>query len=57
MANRTLYFRELRGSWKLLVIFAGVLTMYITMIIWMYDPKMAEAMEQFEQLMPDLRIA
>ena len=57
MVNRTLYFRELRGSWKLLVIFAGVLTMYITMIIWMYDPKMAEAMEQFEQLMPELMAA
>jgi len=52
--NMTLYKRELKGSWKLLVIFAAVLTMYIVMIIGMFDPKMADMLDQFTKVMPDL---
>ena len=52
--NLTLYRKELKGSWKLLVIFAAILTMYISMIISMYDPQMADALKQFEELMPEL---
>ncbi len=52
--NATLYKRELKGSWKLFAIFAAVLTMYIVMIIGMFDPKMAEMLDQFTKVMPDL---
>lgn len=55
--NLALYRRELKGSWKLLVILAAVLTMYITIIIGMYDPDMAGALKQFETLMPELMAA
>lgn len=55
--NLTLYRKELKGSWKLLVIFAAILTMYISMIISMYDPEMADALKQFEELMPELMAA
>ena len=52
--SSALYRKEMKGSAKLLVIFAAVLSLYICMIISMYDPKMAQALEQFEQMMPNL---
>ena len=55
--NKTLYRRELKKSWRLLVIFAAVLTMYIVMIVSMYDPKMAQAIDKFQELMPELMAA
>lgn len=57
MINLTLYKKELKSSWKLLVIIAGVLTLYITMIIGMFDPEMADALKQFEELMPEVMAA
>lgn len=35
--NKALFAREWKSSWKLLILFAAVLSMYISMIIWMYD--------------------
>lgn len=55
--NFTLYKLECRRSIKILVIFAAILSMYISMIIWMYDPQMAGAIRQFESLMPELMSA
>ncbi|MCI6639957.1 MAG: ABC transporter permease [Pygmaiobacter massiliensis] len=55
--SSALYRKEMKGSAKLLVIFAAVLSLYICMIISMYDPKMAQALEQFEQMMPNLMAA
>ena len=40
MLNMTLYKREMKGSLKLLLIFGAVLTLYISIIIRMYDPEM-----------------
>ena len=45
--NKTLYRRELKKPWRLLVIFAAVLTMYIVMIVSMYDPEMAQAIDYY----------
>lgn len=55
--NITLYIQEMKRSWKLLLIFAAVLTMYISMIIGMFDPEMASAIKEFEKVMPDLMAA
>lgn len=35
--NFPLYQKEMKGSWKLLVIFAGILSMYICVIVSMFD--------------------
>ena len=37
----------------MLVIFTGILTMYISMIISMYDPAVEDALKQLEELMPE----
>lgn len=55
--NVALYQKELKGSLKLLFLFGAVLTMYIVMIISMYDPELSEALKQFEKTMPDLMAA
>lgn len=54
MINFTLYKRGIQGSWKLLVIFALILTMYFTIIISMFDPEIGSALIEFEKAMPEL---
>ena len=55
--NFALYKKEIKGSFKILLIFAGMLTMYIVMIVSMYDPELSDALKQFEELMPELMSA
>ncbi|MGN0436032.1 MAG: ABC transporter permease [Wujia sp.] len=57
MLNLTLYKREMKGSVKLLVIFGAIITMYVTMIINMFDPKMIETFDKFTEMMPELMAA
>ena len=57
MLNAALFRREMKNSWKLLALFAAILTLYITMIIRMFDPDMAEILQQFQKAMPDLMAA
>lgn len=57
MISGVLYWREMKNSLKMLVIFAAILSMYISMIISMYDPEKADVLKQFEQMMPELMAA
>ena len=57
MINLTLYKREMKNSLKLLVIFAAVLTLYISIIIVMYDPEMMEILDSFAKAMPEIMAA
>lgn len=54
MINWTLYKRGMQGSWKMLVIFAALLTMYFTIIISMFDPALGSALDEFTKAMPEL---
>ncbi len=54
MISKPLYAQELRGIWKLLAIFAAVLTMYFTIIVWMFSPEMGTSLKAFEEMMPQL---
>ena len=57
MMNTTLYKHEMKGSVKLLALLAVVITMYVSIIISMYDPKTMEMLEGFAKLMPELMAA
>jgi ABC-2 type transport system permease protein len=46
MLNLALYKREMKGSWKMLLIFAAVLTLYTTIVISMYDPEMMDMLDE-----------
>ncbi|MFA9466984.1 MAG: ABC transporter permease subunit [Velocimicrobium sp.] len=52
--NVTLLKREIKANYKLLLIFMAVLTLYGSMIISMFDPKLGESLEQMAQTMPQL---
>lgn len=57
MINWTLYKRELKGSIKLLAIFAAVITMYVSIILNMYRPEMMATLDGFAEVMPQLMAA
>ena len=57
MINSTLYLREMKKSVKMLIIFGAVITMYVTIIIGMYDPEMMKMLDGFAEMMPELMAA
>ncbi len=57
MINTALYKREMKGSIKLLIIFGAVITMYVSIIITMYDPQMMKMLDGFAEAMPELMAA
>ncbi len=46
--------RETKANYKLLLIFMGVLTLYASMIIAMFDPKLGESLALMAESMPQL---
>lgn len=54
MMNLTLYKREWKANWVMLVIFMGVLTMYATMIVSMFDPEMGDSLKVMAESMPEV---
>ena len=57
MINMTLYKREMKGSIRLMIIFCAIITMYISVIISMYDPEMTKTLESFMEIMPEMMAA
>lgn len=54
MINKTLFAREWKANYKLLLIFLAVLTMYISIIVSMFNPKLGSALEEFTKAMPEM---
>lgn len=52
--NLTLYKKEWKSNWILLIIFAAVLTVYATMIVAMFDPKMGDSLKVMADSMPEI---
>lgn len=57
MINMALYKREMKGSVKPLLIFGAVITMYVSIIISMYDPEMMKTLDSFTEVMPEIMAA
>ena len=57
MINIALYKREMKGSIKLLIIFAAIITLYVSVIIYMYDPQMMKMLDSFVEVMPEVMVA
>ncbi len=57
MINMALYKREMKGSIKLLIVFSAIITMYVTIIINMYDPQMMKTLDNFVEVMPEVMSA
>lgn len=54
MFNMPLFKLEWKSNYKILIIFCLILTMYITIMIGMYDPKLGNALETFSKSMPEI---
>ena len=54
MMSMALYKREMKGSIKLLIIFSAIITMYVSIIISMYDPELMKTLDSFVEVMPEL---
>lgn len=52
--NGTLFKKEIKSNWLLLVIFLGVLSMYAVMITMMFDPKLGDSLRMMSDSMPQL---
>lgn len=57
MMNFELYKREMKGSVRLLLIFSMIITLYVSVIISMYDPVKMKVFDGFVNAMPDLMAA
>lgn len=55
--NKALFRMEWQHTWKLLVLFMLILTMYISLIMTMYDPELGTALKEFEKAMPEIMAA
>ena len=54
---KTLFVRNLKTIYKPWIIFSAILTMYITVIIGMFDPALGESLNQMMESMPQLFFA
>ena len=54
MFNKALFKLEWKSNYKILVIFCLILTMYTTIMLAMYDPKLGTALETFAKSMPEI---
>ena len=52
MVNKALYVTEMKNSWKLLLIFCLILTMYTTIMLTMFDPSLGSSLDEFAKIMP-----
>ena len=52
-----LYGYEMRNSGKLLLIIAAVLSLYVCVIVSMYDPELMTTLDSFVEVMPELMAA
>ena len=55
--NATLYKREMKNSIKLLLILAAVMAIYISIIIYMYEPEMMALLDDYAKAMPEIMAA
>jgi ABC-2 type transport system permease protein len=54
MINFTLFKQGIKSNYKVFLIFIAILTMYISIIISMYDPVQASALAEFYNSMPEI---
>lgn len=57
MLNAALYKREMKSSVKPLLFLAAIITLYVSVIISMYDPSLMAMLDGFVQFMPQLMAA
>lgn len=57
MISLPLFKRNMISAGKLSIIFIAILTMYTSVIIYMFDPELAKMLNQYQQMMPGVMSA
>lgn len=53
MIRLALYRKEMKGSFKLMLVLAGVISLYVCVIVGMYDPELVGILNRFYEAMPE----
>lgn len=54
MINVPLFKQNIKSNYKILLIFMAVLTLYVSMMVAMFDPEIGKTLESFTQTMPEV---
>ncbi len=54
MISKTLFMKEIRSNFKVVIIFMAIVSLYSSMIVAMFDPKLGKSLELMAQSMPEL---
>lgn len=54
MINNTLFKRELKSNYKIMLIFMALISMYSSVIVLMFDPKLGESLSIMTESMPEI---
>ncbi|WP_024615353.1 ABC transporter permease subunit [Clostridium sp. Ade.TY] len=54
MISLSLFKRDIKSNYKLILLFFAILTLYSVSIVYMYDPKTTNAFEEMAKSMPEL---
>lgn len=54
MISKPLFMRELKSNYKILLIFMVVMSLYISVVIAMFDPSIGDSFKMMAEAMPDL---
>ncbi|MFA9378932.1 MAG: ABC transporter permease subunit [Lachnotalea sp.] len=57
MISMPLFKRSMKAVIKILILFITILAMYSIIIIWMFDPDLAQMLDQYQQVMPGMMSA
>lgn len=57
MISMPLFKLDLKRVVKIMLLFMGILAMYSIVIIWMFDPDLADMLVQYQQIMPEMMSA
>jgi len=55
--NIALFKQGMKAGWKTLVIFLGVMSMYVTIMVFMFDPELSKVINSFYEIMPQMMAA
>ncbi len=54
MFNLTLFKKELKSNYKVFIIFLALITMYSSVIVFMFDPELGKSLNMMAETMPEL---
>ena len=54
MFNLTLFKKELRSNYKVILVFLALITLYSSVIVIMFDPELGKSLDMMAQTMPEL---